>query len=178
MSGIVGLVLAGLLAGGDADATATGKVDGKAALARLKSLAGEWRGHVVTEDGPAATVVYAVTAAGNAVTEALFPGTDHEMLTVYHLEGDDLVLTHYCAMGNQPRMKLAGTAGTDPVELRFDFAGGTNMDPARDAHMHAGRMTLKGADRLEAEWAVYDKGKQTGANKFFMDRVKASPPRP
>jgi hypothetical protein len=67
MSGTVGLVLAGLLAGGGAD----GKVDGKAALARLKSLAGEWRGHVVTEDGPAATVVYAVTAAGNAVTEAL-----------------------------------------------------------------------------------------------------------
>lgn len=179
MSGIVGLVLAALLAGGDADGKVDGKVDGKATLARLKSLAGEWRGHVVTEDGPPATVVYAVTAAGTAVTESLFPGTDHEMLTVYHLEGDDLVLTHYCAMGNQPRMKLARTAGTDPVELRFDFAGGTNMDPARDAHMHAGRMTLKGADRLEAEWAVYDKGKQTGSNKFYLNRVAKGPaPRP
>ena len=40
--------------------------------------------------------------------------------------------------------------------------------------MHAGRMTLRGADRLEAEWAVYDKGKQAGANKFFLERVKAA----
>jgi hypothetical protein len=170
MSGIGALLLAGFVAGGG--------VDGKAALERLKSLAGTWRGHVVTEDGPPATVVYSVTAAGTAVTEALFPGTSHEMLTVYHLEGDDLVLTHYCAMGNQPRMKLARAAGTDPMELRFDFAGGTSLDPARDAHMHAGRMTLRGADRLEAEWAVYEKGAQTGSNRFFLDRVKTAAPRP
>ena len=170
MSALLGLLLAGSLAGGG--------VDGKAALERLKTLAGTWRGHVVTENGPPATVVYSVTAAGTAVTEALFPGTSHEMLTVYHLEGDDLVLTHYCAMGNQPRMKLAGSAGSDPVELRFDFVGGTNLDPARDAHMHSGRLTLRGADRLEAEWAVSEKGKQTGANRFYLDRVKAAAPRP
>ena len=179
---IIGLMVAGLPVGvATAPAEAAVKkapVGGKAALERLKSLAGEWRGHVVTEDGPEATVVFAVTAAGTAVTEALFPGTDHEMLTVYHLEGDDLVLTHYCAMGNQPRMRLVQAAGTDPFEMRFDFMGGTNMDPARDGHMHSGRMTLRGANRIEAEWAVYDKGKQAGANKFFLDRVKAAAPRP
>ena len=48
---------------------------------------------------------YRVTAAGSAVMEVLFPGTDHEMVTVYHQDGDDLILTHYCAAGNQPRMK-------------------------------------------------------------------------
>jgi hypothetical protein len=178
---IAGLMVAGLLlAGADAPAASAGTagVDGKAALERLKSLAGEWRGHVVTEDGPEATVVYAVTAGGTAVTESLFPGTEHAMLTVYHLEGNDLVLTHYCAMGNQPRMKLARAAGTDPVELRFDFAGGANVDPATDMHMHSGRMTLRGANRIEAEWAVYDKGKQAGANKFFLDRVKTAAQRP
>ena len=125
VSGMVGLILAGFLAGGG--------VDGKAALERLKTLAGTWRGHVVTEDGPPATVVYSVTAAGTAVTEALFPGTSHEMLTVYHLEGDDLVLTHYCAMGNQPRMKLARAAGTDPVGAALRLRG-------RDEHgSRAGR---------------------------------------
>ena len=83
-------------------------------------------------------MVYGVTAAGTAVMEALFPETDHEMLTVYHLEGNDLVLTHYCAMGNQPRS----------------------------------------TNRLEAEWAVYDKGKQTGSNRFFLNRVTAAAQRP
>jgi hypothetical protein len=169
MSAIGGLLLAGLLAGGGAD--------GKAALERLKSLAGTWRGHVVTPDGPAASVVYSVTAGGSTVQEKLFPGTDHEMVTMYHLDGNDLVLTHYCAMGNQPRMRLVTATGTDPLELRFDFAGGANVDPARDAHMHAGNITLRGRDRLEAVWAVYDKGKQAGANKFYLERVKAEAPR-
>jgi hypothetical protein len=175
MRGIVGLMVAGLVAGGaHAGAAPPSRVDGKAALQRLTTLAGEWRGHVVTEDGPAAEVVYSVTAGGSTVTEKLFPGTAHEMVTMYHLDGNDLVLTHYCAMGNQPRMRLVEASGTDPFELRFDFTGGTNIDPAKDTHMHAGTLRLRGANRLEAEWAVYDKGKQTGSNKFFLDRVKAA----
>jgi hypothetical protein len=155
-----------------APAATAAPVDGRAALERLKALAGAWEGTVVSETGPRTKVVYGVTAAGTAVTESLFPGTDHEMLTVYHLEGNDLVLTHYCAMGNQPRMKLAQASGADPFELHFEFAGGTNLVAGKDAHMHSGRMTLRGADRLEAEWAVYDKGKQAGSNRFFLRRVK------
>jgi hypothetical protein len=157
---------------GAADTAPKAALDGKAALERLKQLAGEWRGHVTTPDGPETTVVYGVTAGGSTVTERLFPGTGHEMLTLYHLDGGELVLTHYCAMGNQPRMRLVQAAGTDPLELRFDFAGGANIDPAKDAHMHAGRMLLRGADRLEAEWAVHEKGKPAGANKFFLERVR------
>ena len=166
---------AAVMAASGADAADTGakaKLDGKAALERLKQLAGEWRGHVTTPDGPEASVVYGVTAGGSTVTERLFPGTAHEMFTLYHLDGGELVLTHYCAMGNQPRMRLVQATGTDPLELKFDFAGGANVDPAKDAHMHAGRIVLRGADRLEAEWAVYDKGKQAGANKFFLERVR------
>lgn len=159
-------------AAGAADTAAKAGPDGKAALERLKQLAGEWRGHVTTPDGPPVSVVYGLTAGGSTVTERLFPGTEHEMLTVYHLDGGELVLTHYCAMGNQPRMRLAQAAGTDPLELRFDFAGGANVDPAKDPHMHAGRMVLRGPDRLDAEWAVYEKGKQAGANKFFLERVR------
>ena len=156
--------------------TAPPVVDGRAALERMKGLAGEWRGHVVTEDGPAAEVVYSVTAGGSAVVEKLFPRTDHEMVSMYHLDGGTLVLTHYCAMGNQPRMRMVAGSGAD--ELRFDFAGGANIDPAKDMHMHAGRLTFKGPDRLEAEWAVWDKGGPTGANRFFLDRVKAAERRP
>ena len=160
-------------AAGAADTAAKAGPDGKAALERLKQLSGEWRGQASAEKGGMPTsVVYAVTAGGSTVTERLFPGTDHEMLTVYHLDGADLVLTHYCAMANQPRMRLVSATGTDPVELTFDFAGGANVDPAKDAHMHAGRLVLRGADKLDAEWAVYDKGKQIGANKFALERVR------
>ena len=40
-----------------------------------------------------------------------FPGTGHAMTTVYHLDGRDLVLTHYCMGGNQPRMRAKTTEG-------------------------------------------------------------------
>jgi len=165
-------VVAGLLSAAGAGA-ADARVDGRAALERLKQLAGEWRGQASAgKDGMPTSVVYAVTAGGSTVTERLFPGTDHEMLTVYHLDGDQLVLTHYCAMANQPRMRLVSATGPDPLELRFDFAGGASLDPAKDAHMHAGRLVLRGTDRVEAEWAVYDKGKQAGANTFALERVR------
>jgi hypothetical protein len=167
-------IAAALLVAAAAGAADTGaKPDGKAALERLKQLSGEWRGQASAgKDGTPTSVVYALTAGGSTVTERLFPGTAHEMLTVYHLDGGDLVLTHYCAMANQPRMRLVSATGTDPVELKFDFAGGANVDPAKDAHMHAGRLVLRGADKLDAEWAVYEKGKQIGTNKFALERVK------
>jgi hypothetical protein len=41
-------------------------------------------------------------------------------------------------------------------------------------HMHGGRIVLRSPDRLDAEWSMYNKGQQTGANKFFLERVKGA----
>src|SRR6267143_4219007 len=102
-----------------------------AAFERFKALAGDW---VAAEDGEMArkgdlVARYAVTAGGSAVVETIFPGQAHEMVTVYYADGPDLVLTHYCMEGNQPRMRAKQPSGP-----RFDFAydGGTNIDPQRD----------------------------------------------
>ena len=54
-------------------------------------------------------VVFHVTAANSVVIETMFPGSDHEMVNTYHIDGDNLVMTHYCAMGNQPHLKLVGS---------------------------------------------------------------------
>ena len=51
--GLVSWILTGFIATGVASAADdTSRASGAAALARLKALAGEWRGHVVTPDGP------------------------------------------------------------------------------------------------------------------------------
>ena len=68
----------------------------------LKALAGQWT--MIGGDGSVA-VTYRVTAGGSAVIETLFPGAAYEMVTVYTIDDGALVLTHYCAEGNQPRMK-------------------------------------------------------------------------
>lgn len=152
------------------DSTAS-KVDGKAALERLKSLAGEWRGKAGHgEAANAAVVRWETISGGTAVMETLFPGTPHEMRSVYHLDGGDLVMTHYCAMGNQPRVRLAAASTKD--EFVFEFAGGTNFDPKKDVHVHSGTIRFAGADELEAEWAVFKGEAQTGANRFVLARTK------
>jgi hypothetical protein len=153
---------AGTAMAGDAPAGSA-----REALARIKGLVGTWEGHIATPDGPPGSVRYELTGGGNTVVEKLFPGTEHEMMTVYHLDGDKLLATHYCAMGNQPVMKLEkATAG----ELGFGFVGGTNMDASKDVHIHSGRLRFVEGGKLESEWDVYQGSKQTGTHKFYLAR--------
>lgn len=156
-----------------AAAPAAPPADAKAAFERLKALAGEWEGKAGHAEGDMApaTVRWETISNGTAVMETLFPGTSHEMRSVYHLDRGDLVLTHYCALGNQPRMKLAPRASTGG-ELVFEFAGGSNLDAAKDPHIHAGKLRLVSADALEAEWAFWQGGKQAGANRFVLARKR------
>jgi hypothetical protein len=146
-------------------------VAGKAAFERLKTLAGTWEGQAGHgEPGPAATVTYRVASGGSVVEETLFPGTPHEMISMYHLVDGELVLTHYCAMANQPRMRLDRKTST-PDRLVFAFDGGTNFDPAKDTHVHSGVVEWKG-ESLHNAWTVYSGGKEAGQNVFVLNRGK------
>jgi hypothetical protein len=136
----------------------------------IKELAGEWTGTAgeAGAGGVPTTVRYALTAGGSAVTEVMFQGTPHEMLTVYTMDGEDLVLTHYCAMGNQPRMRASGKSGEGRIV--FDFAGGGNLRSATDAHMHSMVLTLLEPDHIRAEWTFYEKGEPAGVKVFDLRR--------
>jgi hypothetical protein len=146
-------------------------VDGRAAFERLKTLAGTWEGQAGHgQPGSPAIVTYRVASGGSVVEETLFPGTPHEMISMYHLVDGQLVLTHYCAMANQPRMRLDLKAST-PGRLVFAFDGGTNFDPAKDTHVHSGVVEWQG-ESLHNAWAVYSGGKETGQNVFVLNRKK------
>jgi hypothetical protein len=162
------LALAAGRSGYSGPAPAATTPDHKAAFERLKGLAGTWSGHHTNPDGPELTVEYRLTAGGSALMERLFAGSPHEMLSVYYLDAGELVLTHYCAMANQPRMKLV--AGGREGELRFDFVGGTNLDVATSTHIHGGRIAILGPDRFDADWFVWSGGKSADAQRMFMQR--------
>jgi len=142
------------------------------AFGTLKSLQGEW----IDVDGAfgmkgKVAVTYRVSGGGSAIVETLFAGTPHEMVTVYTREGNDLVLTHYCSAGNQPRMRARTTDGRVVV---FEFDGGANLDPAKDGHMHAGRIEFVSADRVKAEWIGWDKGAPSPHNpRFDLERKRS-----
>src|SRR5690348_4435024 len=90
--------------------------DAKAAFDRLRGLAGTWEAKTEKETF---RITYEVISSGSAVVERTAVG-DTSMETIYHLDGSRLLLTHYCMLGNQPRMEAKAF---DPVagELRFEF---------------------------------------------------------
>ena len=144
---------------------------GAAALEQLKALAGDWV-EVEPKMGPAGHVVesYRVTAAGSAVVSTLAPGTAHEMVSVYHRDGNDLVMTHYCAAQNQPRMRTKSVTGN---VIAMEFDGGTNVDPAKDVHIHAVKIELLGPDEMRETWIGWKGGKpEEQALVFHLKRKK------
>lgn len=139
------------------------------ALARIKNLVGTWVS--VGEDGkPTDEVVsvYRETAGGSAIHETLFPGQPHEMITLYYQEGDDLMLTHYCVLGNQPRMKAASSSSDQ--QIVFEFAGGANIKPDVDAHMHQGVVRFVDENTIESEWTEWVDGKPGEVVKLQLKR--------
>jgi hypothetical protein len=121
----------------------------------LKSLTGDWV--TLGEDGqPTETIAssFRVTSAGSAIVETIFPGSDHEMVTVYHLDGDELILTHYCTLGNQPRLRAI--PGADEKKITFKFLDATNLKNPRDQHMHDAEFTIVSPDRYQAVWTSQD----------------------
>ncbi|MHC4924389.1 MAG: hypothetical protein ACYTG4_09985 [Planctomycetota bacterium] len=131
-----------------------GEEQSAAAFERIRGLAGSWS-PVDPDSDMAMKVVYRETAAGNTVEEVLNPGAPHEMVTMYHRDGPLLLLTHYCAAGNQPTMVLL--ASSDPDILRFDFLRGTNMTPT-DGHMHRAVIDLSRENRVTGTWTFFVDG--------------------
>ena len=137
-------------------------------LDKMKSLAGTWQGQA-GEMG-AATVTYRVVSNGSAVEEDLFPGTPHEMITMFHEDNGQLIATHYCALGNQPRL-VGGATGPNTVELAMADITNYHADPGN--YMGHAKYTLSGPNNLQAHWTGYDKdGKQWHEGKFDLTRVK------
>jgi hypothetical protein len=128
-----------------------------AGLEKMKKLAGTWV--AADKDGKPTDQVVSiikVTAGGSAVHETLFPGQPMEMISVYTADGSDLVLTHYCVLGNQPRMKA--DSKSLPNQLCFKFAGGANLDPTKDKHMHEATLTLVDDDHIELQGVAWENG--------------------
>ena len=148
----------------------TAAPDPASAFESLKALAGSWQGTSGPADGERSEVEHElrVASAGTVVMETMMPGTDHEMINMYHMDGEDLVLTHYCAGGNQPHMKY-DPSRSSAGKLVFDFAGGTNLDPEKDGHIHSTTLVLE-EDGIEEHWNSYYGGKPAGTSVFRLTR--------
>lgn len=120
------------------------------AFARLRGLAGEWSGKAKGHgDAMPTRASIKVVSAGSAVMLVTDPGTDHEMVTLFHEDDGALLATHYCAAMNQPRMKAKPAADGD--RLVFEFQDGTNLK-TNPGHMQRLALVLPDPQHQVQEW--------------------------
>jgi len=138
------------------------------AFDQLKSLAGEWEGK--TSSGTPARISYRVISNGSVVMEHLQPGKESEMVTMYSLEGERIVVTHYCSAGNQPTMQTAPLSGATG-KYDFSFVRASGMNSPEEGHMVALSVSIPDKDHLTQVWTFQDHGKSM-VETFTYTRVK------
>lgn len=93
--------------------------DAKKAFENMKALAGSWQGTIM---GISINVTIRLTSSGTAILHEATTGggnpPDHE-ITMFYVDGDRLLATHYCDAGN--RARLEGKMSPDGKKSEFNF---------------------------------------------------------
>lgn len=144
-------------------------VDAAAAFAKLKTLAGTWE--ATSKEMGKVRVTYEVVANGTAILENESGEKMPAMVTLYHLDGSRLMLTHYCIAGNQPRME-AKSFDARTGELTFDFVDATSLASKSAGHMHAVKYQFLDATRFTSTWHFHENGQEKFAETATYTRVK------
>ena len=133
--------------------TASAQSDAKKAFEKLKTLAGSWEGSIM---GMPVQVTIRVTSSGNAILhEGTLSGKQDNPITMFYVDSDRLLLTHYCDSGNRPRMQ--GKLSPDGNTVTFDF-----LDVSGNTEkflMHDAMFTMVDADHHIEAWTYSLHGK-------------------
>ena len=161
-------------------ATPVASSDAAKSFTLLKTLAGTWKGSVTTDskdehmDSDALWITLRVTSRGNVlVHEMKKPGTPDDPtkddpVTMLYLDGERLLLTHYCDAGNRPRMVARTSPDGKTVEFDFvDVAGGTEY-----GHMHHAVFTVVDANHHTEDWTYMEPGDKPVHAHLDLQRVK------
>ncbi|HSS38989.1 MAG TPA: hypothetical protein VLT58_09480, partial [Polyangia bacterium] len=117
-------------------------------LQPLKKLAGTWQGNAKMGDKTLpVTITYESTAGSTA----------------------GLVMTHYCALGNHPKMTLKKA---DAHSLSFEATGGEGLRSPSEMHMHAMTVAWTDGDHIRETWTSFDQGKPKDEKVFDLTRKK------
>src|SRR6266550_417765 len=161
--GIVGMALfVAALAAFAAD-----KTKSEEAFDRLASLKGEWKGEIKGID---TTLIYTLTANSSALMEECRPGKEPEMITMFTVDGDHLIATHYCSAKNQPQMATSAISDAQKP-LAFSLVRVTGLKSPDAFHNTGLTMIQEDNDHLTQEW-LYDAKGKSGKNVFHFTRVR------
>ncbi len=141
--------------------------DAQKSFNQLKSLAGSWEG---TMDGKPMQISLRVTSMGNALMhEMTMAGRPDQPITMLYIDGDRLLLTHYCDAGNRPRM--AATMTPDGKTVDFHFLDVANFNSKQVGYMQHAVFTTLDANHHTEDWTFLAQGKQINAH-IDLQRTK------
>ena len=141
-----------------------------AVFEKLKGFAGKWQ---CTSTGIGDfQESYKVIAGGSVLMgNEMKDKPDMAMVTMYHMDGDALMLTHYCMAKNQPRL-VATSIADDLSSVTFTYKDGTNLASREVGHMDSVVINFKDADNFTSRWSWYEKGKEEWFEAVTAKRVK------
>jgi len=158
------------------------KSDAQKSFDQLKALAGTWHATITTDppvkemgDGKMGDVSLRVTSRGNALVHEMGeagkpedPTKYDHPVTMFYLDNDRLILTHYCDAGNRPRMAARVSPDGKTVEFDFlDVAGNTQY-----GHMEHAVFTFIDANHHTEDWTFKLKGDKLMHAHLDLERVK------
>jgi hypothetical protein len=132
---------------------------------KMKTLIGTWDSKA---GGPGASITYRLVSDGTALMETTHYG-NIDMITMYAPDGDAIAMTHYCAGGNQPRLRAQGLAGD---EVHFEFVDAGNVRSPKSEVMRDLRIKFIDGEHVQEYWTSRGAGKDTEM-KFELTRAKS-----
>lgn len=145
----------------------------KSGFEAMKKLEGSWT--QTNPDGSMTYLTLSVISGGSAILETM-TGKDRSkvaMSSVYHLDGDELVMTHYCGQGNQPRMRARLI---EKNRIRFDAYEVMNLKSPNHGHMSSVTFIFKDSDTLTQQWTNKEGGKESkivfDLKREYVDTLK------
>ncbi|QJB69786.1 hypothetical protein [Parasphingorhabdus halotolerans] len=134
---------------------------------QMSALAGDWKRE--GEDGKKFHIEFELTANNSVLVERWISRGKTHSLTLYHRDKADVVATHYCPQGNQPRMKMSTPDGA--AKITFDFWDATNLVKPTDNHQHSLSFDLSEPDRVKRA-EVYLSGAGEQPSEMVLVRVR------
>jgi hypothetical protein len=131
-------------------------------FATFKSFNREW---AIESNGKTLPIEmrYEVGSKESIVTEQF-----GKELSVIYLDGENLLMTHFCNAGNQPRLRLKESGQTGVLEFEmFDI---TNLKDANTPHVERIVYKIIDAKRMALE-IFWRKGQSEESEKYTLSRI-------
>ncbi|MCZ8195961.1 MAG: hypothetical protein ACK5SF_15950 [Hyphomonadaceae bacterium] len=132
---------------------------------KMTTMIGEWQ----SKDHPALRIVFEPTADGSVIVERWMVGERIHSMTVYHLNGEALMATHYCPQGNQPRLIME--SGSVENRISFSFHDATNLRSLEESHQHQLSFDLSKTEYI-TRGETYRQGASSNQTAMVLVRVK------